>query len=405
MNRSPFVLSELYTSALEAVLGIQLDPPPRNPTKDPKWKELLAAVAELSHGLTLDRSKASRGAYLSNAHARRAYQLYYMTTNFFKLWPALRELSHADFFRSTVPLRHLDLGSGPGTGVWSVANWIQIECPTQAYEFTATDLLRTNLADARKFGEQLSKGLAHLRHGQYEPLDISDIAALNAFAKRSGKFKLITMMNALNEIEESKDAELLTTLLDLLESDGALIIVEPSSRAISRRALRFHDTALTLGATIFSPCTHSMNCPALKSETDWCHTEIEWQRPEFIKTIDDEVGTLRLSLKATYFTIRKSAGNIRDVFVQPGLVEARVVSERFDEKGRHRAFLCSERGREEFVMNKRDKVLGNRAFASTNRYDLVQIDQVESRGHDVKLTQQSTYVVDFDSSGARNVDK
>jgi hypothetical protein len=114
---------------------------------------------------------------------------------------------------------------------------------------------------------------------------------------------------------------------------------------------------------------------------------------------------LRLSLKSTYFIIRKSPGNIREGLSQPIGITARVVSELFDEKGRYRSFLCSERGREEFVLNKRDLSTINESFSSAARYDLVSVQDSEVRPHDVKLTALSTYVTEMTSSGARNVDK
>jgi len=411
VNRSPFVLPQVYISTLEAVLGLDLTSKHAGRSKDRNWKELVAGVAELSKGLTIDRVQTQSGVYLSTPIARRAYMLYYMTTNLFKLWPAFRELSLAGFFeQGNRPLTHLDLGGGPGTAVWSFVLWLELEGPKQeglqqeSFNFILTDLLRSNLEDARQFQIELAKRIPEAK-GLFESLDLSDLTALKAFGARHGKFKLLTMMNALNELDEAKDEELIRILFELLEDEGALIIIEPSSREISRRALRFRDRVIAAGGSIFAPCTHNNNCPALTKEGDWCHTEIQWERPLFINAIDDEIGTLRLSLKDTYSTIRKRAGNIRDSFPSEAEVSARIVSELFDEKGRYRAFFCSDRGREEFILNKREESPSNRQFGETRRYDLVQIESFEPRPHDVKLAPGSTVNIVLTSSGARIVDK
>ena len=87
-------------------------------------------------------------------------------------------------------------------------------------------------------------------------------------------------------------------------------MIEPSTREQSRRALRFRDRMVEHGFTVFAPCTRTGVCPALADETNWCHTEVKWQRPEFIRAIDDLAGTLRLSLKFTYAVFLSADQNL-----------------------------------------------------------------------------------------------
>src|SRR5579872_801565 len=160
------------------------------------------------------------------------------------------------------------------------------------------------------------------------------------------------MMNVLHELAEEKDSMLLESILSLLDQHGAIIMIEPATRDQSRRLLRFRDMAARLGSTIYSPCTSQADCPALTNENDWCHSEAKWERPDFIKAIDDISGTLRLSLKYTYLILRKDKLTLAKSLNEQNLY--RVVSEQFDEKGRVGAILCGENGRREYILNKRD---------------------------------------------------
>ncbi len=244
-------------------------------------------------------------------------------------------------------------------------------------------------------------------------------------------------MNVLNEVDEAHDANIIAMLGSRLAAGGAIVMIEPASREESRRALRFRDRMVEAGFHVYAPCCRTGGCPALEDEDNWCHTEIAWERPEFIKAIDDEVGTLRLSLKSTYAVFFREDVNVVDFsnesardrrsfdsvnFLPPGRKEiysaqddnsggarflktGRVVSERFDEKGRVRMFICNERGRNEYVMNKRDKSAGNRDALKAERYDLVQIEGVEERQHDVKIGMDGVFHTLINAEGCEIVDK
>ena len=145
----------------------------------------------------------------------------------------------------------------------------------------------------------------------------------------------------------------------------------------------------------------------MDDEDNWCHTEVRWERPHFIKYIDDIAGTLRLSLKYTYAVFLKHDKNLSDLY-QPArdfTNAGRIVSEVFLEKGRTRLMLCNQEGRREHVMNMRDKTGENREILKAERYDLVVTRDLEVREHDVKVTQASVFNIKSDFSGAPNVDK
>jgi len=410
-----------YIAALEGVLrrkGIEVS---LNEPESAETVRFLDAVAEsvkrISTGLTTERDAFLGKHYLRNEDLRQAYLVYYMTTNLLKLWPPLRELAIGKFFEINVksgslggrPLRMLDLGSGTGTAVWSLLLFSELElCGDREIQFLLTDALEANLRDAETFYSELKSRLGTSSNvsGRFEQLDFGDATAIEKLTSSSGPFDLITLMNALNELPGEGDEDLIERVFTALSNEGAFVLIEPGTRELSRRALRFRDRVVKFGGFVYSPCVRSGGCPALGRESDWCHTDVAWERPEFIERIDDEVGTLRLSLKSTYFVFRKKDVNVADVLLgSRDFVEmARVVSEVFHERGRARAILCNESGRREHMLNLRDSNSKNSAFVDLERYDLIQVLDAEPREHDVKITQDATINRLLGASGARFVD-
>ncbi|MDP4199780.1 MAG: small ribosomal subunit Rsm22 family protein [Bacteroidota bacterium] len=391
-----------YTVALEEVLGLRLiDDRPASKETRTKLARIARDVIQLSEGLTKSREEFVRSEYLRDEDQQQAYFLYYTTTNLLKLWPPLRELARSGFFANRSELHHLDLGTGTGAAIWGLATYLEREQPAiSTLHADARDKLARNLRTVGQFASNLKMSL-DLRVSTSQ----IDLTAL-AIAKDDRTFDLISLMNVLGEIDEMQDAEIIAFIDRSLAEHGAAIMIEPASREVSRRALRFRDRMVAAGFHVFSPCCRSGDCPALEDENNWCHTEIPWKRPGFIQTIDDVAGTLRLSLKATYAVFLREDVNLSDSFQAHRDLSSvgRVVSERFDEKGRHRGFICNELGRWEYVMNKRDKSTTNRPVTKLERYDLVQISGVEVREHDVKIGHESEVRVISNAECSGSVD-
>lgn len=396
-----------YTRALEEVLGITLSKDALNQreTKN-RVRRIAEHVAQISEGLTLDRDEFVRSAYLRDEEQQQAYLLYYTTTNLLKIWPPLRELARSGFFEEHSEIRHLDIGTGTGAAVWGLATYLGQEQPTvRTLSTRATDKLPKNLKLVERFATAF-KSIPKLVLSTSQ-LDLTELFEPNeSLSDHPPKHDLITMMNVLAEIDETHDEKIAKYVDVSLAEGGAIIMIEPASRELSRRALRFRNRMVVAGWHVYSPCCKSGGCPALDEKDNWCHTEIAWERPEFIRAIDDEIGTLRLSLKCTYAVFVRQDLNLSDTLLGRRDFQAagRVVSELFDEKGRYRAFICNEAGRREFVMNKRDKSSSNRDIAKLKRYDLVQIDGIEPREHDVKVGSGSRVYRMSDSEGCVNVD-
>ncbi len=402
MIRDVLQIPDEYTSALEQRLGFDLRPAS---LATRAGKAYIAGKAEIvsqiNEGLTKKRPEFFASEYLRNKEIREGYMLYYMTTNLLKIIPPLRELAHSKILEQTSSLRILDLGTGTGAAIWGVLSYLHDEAKATEMEITLTDSLTENLFEAENFSRHFIKHypIAHPKLS-FEKFDLHRPDEIPEKIIRSAPFHLITMMNVLNELDEAKDKILFEMFMSLLDEHGAVILIEPATRTESRRLLRFRDMAISSGATIYSPCTRQEGCPALIKEDDWCHTEMKWERPPFIKAIDDIVGTLRLSLKSTYMILRKDDVTLGNSLGASGNLY-RVVSERFDEKGRVRGNLCGENGRYEHVINKRDLSETNRNFENIDRYDLVSLTGTEVREHDIRLPKEAQFSIVLPNLGAR----
>ncbi len=401
MKRYPLEISDEYIAALSERLGFDLRPQSLVTRIGKAYiAENAEIVSRISKGLTTNRTEFLASGYLKDEKIRRAYTLYYMTTNLLKVVAPLRELSLSNFFERNSPINILDLGTGTGAAVWGTLNYLHESVKNRATKIMLTDSHQENLREAEIFSGHFLKQYPSVDATlAYDKYDLRKPQIVSEKIKNSAPYHLLTMMNVLNELDENNDTILFESLMSLLDEHGSLLMIEPATRDQSRRLLRFRDLAVYHSATIYSPCTRQANCPALVKEDDWCHTENHWLRPPFIKAIDDIVGTLRLSLKYTYLIIRKDGVTLGDIISQKAL--KRAVSERFDEKGRVRSILCGESGRYEHIINKRDLSKSNQDFSEIQRYDLVESIGEEAREHDVRLPKESGFNIVLPILGAR----
>jgi len=400
MKRYPLEIPDEYTTALSERLAFDLRPQSLVTRIGKAYiAENAEIVSRISEGLTKNRGEFIASSYLKDEKIRRAYSLYYTTTNFLKVIVPLRELSALNFFDPNSTVNILDLGTGTGAAVWGALSYLDSIGATNS-KIMLTDTHQENLREAEIFSHHFLKQFSTIKTGlAYDKFDLRKPHEISEKIKNAGPYHLLTMMNVLNELDESKDELLLNSLMSLLDDDGAILMIEPATRDQSRRLLRFRDMAVKNKATVYSPCTRQSNCPALTKEDDWCHTENAWVRPPFIKAIDDITGTLRLSLKYSYLILRKDGITLRSALSQKPLYRA--VSERFDEKGRGRAILCGENGRYEHIINKRDLSDSNKDFGEIQRYDVASLLGEEAREHDIRLPKEAEFKIVLPILGAR----
>lgn len=336
---------------------------------------LSQAVLELSRLFTKGRSELS-DSYLESPVFAAAYRNYFLPVNLSKIQVLLDEMP-VEQAHDTFSV--LDLGSGPGTGTLAVLDWWHGRGGTSALSVVAVDRSPTALHHAQQLWDGYCRAVG-IQDASLQTCE-ADVERDGWFerARLKAPFDLIILANCLNETYvETNDpvtarARLGTEALSLLAADGTLMIVEPALRETSRALHQVRDRLLQeKRCTVYSPCLHEQNCPALAKPDDWCHEERAWEPPASIQEIDETVGFIKDALKFSYLLLRKDGKAI--VERRPNVY--RVVSELRQLKGEKRAWLCNELGRQEVGRQDRLASPQNEALDHWHRGAIVQIERI-----------------------------
>lgn len=206
------------------------------------------------------------------------------------------------------PAAILDLGSGPGTASWAVADeWPAISSITQ---LDANPLL---LQLSRKFSE--SAGSPALR----KPRIIQTTLPTPQLAEFTSD--LILASYTLAELTAPDIRSLLNAAWS--SCTGALAIIEPGTPAGYERILLARKLLIENGAKILAPCPHQQPCPLVAP--DWCHFVQRVQRSRdhmLLKSADvpweDEKFSYLIAVRDNLFT---PAANAR-ILTQPQTTKA-----------------------------------------------------------------------------------
>ncbi|MFZ1988923.1 MAG: small ribosomal subunit Rsm22 family protein, partial [Alphaproteobacteria bacterium] len=209
--------------------------------------ELRAAAARLSNRY---RGEVHDGrTHLDGEQAVFAYAASRLPATYAATRAALNAIviARPDF----APKAALDLGAGPGTGLWALADcWPEIEQVTLIEQSPA----------ARILGEQLASG-GTVPKAVWRSGDIGRaVAGENAS-------DIVLLGYVLGEIVEAGRLAL-TERAWALALD-TLLIVEPGTSAGWARLMTVRQQLLALGAHVLAPCPHSQDCPLVPP--DWCH--------------------------------------------------------------------------------------------------------------------------------------
>ena len=346
-----------------------------------------AAVAALSRVFTKERAALGE-PYLDDPDLAAAYLSYFLPVNLSKIQVLLDELPE-DWPESHQgrPLRVLDVGSGPGTGALAVLDWINQHRSDRAKGLAVVAV--DSSADALNRAGQLWSsycGRAGLVEADLTTCEGNLVRSRNRGwhdeATQRAPYDLIILANCLNELFAQSDnsseerADLIAKLLPLLTPHGTMMIVEPALRGTSRALHQLRDRLLQeKRCTVYSPCLHEGNCPALVNPHDWCHEERPWEAPAAVQQIDEEVGFIKDALKFSYLLLRTDGRTI----VERSPQTFRIVSELRKLKGDTRAWLCNELGRSEVGRLERAKSEANSAWDGCQRGAIVQIEGVKRK--------------------------
>ena len=157
------------------------------------------------------------------------------------------------------PRTLLDLGAGPGPGLWSAAaTWPSLE------HAVAVDAEERMIA----LGQRLAGTARHavVRSARWVRASIAD-------PPPDGPFDLVLLAYVLGELDPAGQDRAVDHAAD---PAGVTVVVEPGTPEGYARVLRERDRLLQRGGTVVAPCPHDGPCPLAGS--DWCHFAVRLPR-------------------------------------------------------------------------------------------------------------------------------
>ncbi|HET8542146.1 MAG TPA: small ribosomal subunit Rsm22 family protein [Anaeromyxobacter sp.] len=343
-------------------------PPPDTLLPD-ELREVGAAVARLSRGLTRERELAG-ARYMDEEKLLGAYLLFYWPVSYLQARATISELPAR-------PRSVLDLGSGPGPLAFAALD-------AGAAEAIAADRSGRALETARRLAADAGERLGTREWNPSRGRPLADLAP-------GRRFDLVTMGHVLNELfpgpeGEARRAALLEEALALVAPGGSLLVVEPALRDTSRALLRVRDLLVARGVAVRAPCLFRGACPALLRETDWCHAERAVEPPPLVAQLGKAAGLRKEAVKMSYLVLAPRGEGWAE---PPAGRVFRIVSEPLPSKGRLRYMGCGPEGRVGLSLQEKHVTDANRRFESLSRGDVVEVTGGEPRGDGIALGEAS----------------
>jgi hypothetical protein len=294
-------------------------------------------------------------------HLRLSYFLYFMPPHLFRVASVWNELTRAGFKWEHQDLRAIEFGSGPASGACGIAAGEYYE-GTKLPKFTSWALieqdpifLKLGAAWARTYFDYLEKKQWSIRTFHRQIKENQPF-----LPPRAPAFHLWIMSFYLNELDLSPSylAEKLVKSWDQhLENEGIVFLIEPALKLQSRKLLALREELLILKKKkniewlqILLPCLGHQNCGAWMNGEDWCHEDVTWWRPSYIKTIDTMAGLDRKTLPFSYLVLTKSLRKQEEILPhlkrKHGQLLHRLVSPAHHEGKQLEFFLCSQNGKQ-----------------------------------------------------------
>jgi ribosomal protein RSM22 (predicted rRNA methylase) len=236
--------------------------------------ELAPAAEALSTRYRAERRDGRR--HVEDDRAAQAYLATRLPATYAAIQASLAALAgiKPDF----QPRSLLDVGAGPGTALWAVAErWPGLEAA----------LLIEESPVMRRWGERLAAASPVPRVAWQD-------ADIRRGLPESGPWDLVTLAYVLDELEPAQRPGLIEQLWGA--TGEMLLLVEPGTSAGWQRILAARAQLLAAGAAMVAPCPHADACPL--QPPDWCHfarrvarsrahrqakgAEVPWEDEKFI---------------------------------------------------------------------------------------------------------------------------
>lgn len=290
-----------------------------------------ASLAQSAQDLSLRyrQREAQGGSFLTGGRDAAAYAASRLPATYGAALAALRH--GAACLPGFEPRTMLDAGCGPGTALWAAAQlWPGM--------LAMTALERD--ADMRTLAARLAT------HGPTPALRQADILPADLRGPWEAPHSdLVTACYVINELD-SAGADTLTRRL-WEHTKGALLIVEPGTKAGFATVLRCRDVLRELGATIAAPCPHADICPLAE---DWCHFSQRVARSRTHRTVKGAALGYEDEKYSYVCATRQTAAPAIRVLRHPQV-----------RKGHIHLSLCTPEGLKEVTLSKKDSDAYRRA--------------------------------------------
>lgn len=280
-----------------------------------KQKALTKAFQTIS-----DRYRKESGFFLQTEEERWAYFFTRLPATFAVISKVFKELSFLS------PETFLDVGAGPGTGLWAALE--------QFPSFLKYTLLEQDLQFL-----SMGKKLASLESSLKEKADWRCVDVRKPFSSDLHDITLLSY--SIGEIGQEHWKDLLTTLWN--GTKQAIVLIEPGTPSGYRRMMKLRDLLKEMGGFIWAPCPHNNPCPL--SKEDWCHFSVRVQRSSLHRLLKSaELG--HEDEKFCYLIVGK---NPRE------FCKERIIRHPMKHSGFVELTLCTELGIKKTTYSKRDQ--------------------------------------------------
>ena len=161
------------------------------------------------------------------------------------------------------PRTLLDLGAGPGTGIWAAAaTWPSLE---HVVAVEAEDRMI-------ELGQDLARSAPHaaVHSARWIRANIAE-------PPPEGPFDLVVLAYVLGELDAAGQEQAVDQAAAVTAApDGLTVVVEPGTPEGYGRMLRARERLLSRGGFVTAPCPHSKPCPL--ASPDWCHFAVRLPR-------------------------------------------------------------------------------------------------------------------------------
>lgn len=220
----------------------------------------------------------------------------------------------------------LDLGTGPGTGMWAACDVVP--------ELEHIHLVEQD-AELMRLGKQLSLDLEHTA-AQKAKWELHNLETLQI----DQPYDLITLSYVVGELPMPAVKNLLDKCWAITK--GILVVIEPGTPAGFERMRTIRQHLMSQGAFLVAPCPHAFECPM--SGNDWCHFSERIERSFLHRYVKQ--GTLSYEdEKYSYLAVSKIAAK---------LPQSRILRHPIKRSGHVRLTLCTPDGMQEKIMSKKN---------------------------------------------------